>query len=400
MPNLLRLLFFVSSVSATEFAGSWIRVSVSGPTCNVLNFGAVGDGRTDDTAAVTRAIAACTTATGGITLLPAGKIFLSSALKLSSKVAPAAFVVDGVLRFMNDTKTWPPAASHCLTFEGNAGIALAGVGTIDGQGAAWWPNPKAAVRPGLFYASNLPQLLIANLTFVDSPNHNLEVYVGNTEIVGVTVLAPPSTGVAIPSHNTDAIDLHGDYFYVHDSRLDVGDDNLAIHSSHVLAERISFGSGHGASIGSLGGAVALVNITVRDSTFDGTSTGVRVKVDSKGTTGYVKGVVYANLVMKNVSETVNVCYYYDVDGSCNYPGVASSSATSTMSLDILIVNVTSEDASAAGQLTCAASAGSCAGVTVQDVVHTGKAPKGWACQDAKATAAGTNAPALGAACLA
>ena len=381
---------------STEIAGSWIRVRVSGPTCNVLDYGAVGDGKTDDTAAVQRAIVACTSASGGTTFLPAGKIFLTSALKLSTKSAPAALVIDGVLRFSNDTKTWPQSAAHCLTFGGGAAIALTGAGTIDGQGAAWWPA-RDAFRPGLFYASDIPELIIANLTFLNSPNHNLEVYVGNTEIAGVTVLAPPSAGVAVPSHNTDAIDLHGDYFYVHDSRLDVGDDNLAIHCSHVVAERISFGNGHGASIGSLGGAVAIENVTVRDSRFDGTSAGVRVKVDSKGTTGYVKGVTYANLTMTNVAETVNVCYYYDVDGACNYPGAPSPSATSTMSLDILIVNVTSENAGAAGQLTCASSAGSCAGVDVQGVVHTGTPPKGWACQDAKATATG-NTPALGVGC--
>lgn len=38
---------------------------------------------------------------------------------------------------------------------------------------------------------------------------------------------------------------------IHDSNIAVGDDNVAIHVSNVLIENCKFGSGHGASIGSI-----------------------------------------------------------------------------------------------------------------------------------------------------
>jgi hypothetical protein len=50
-------------------------------------------------------------------------------------------------------------------------------------------------RPGLVTANKVTDLLIADLTFINSPNHNLELYASPFEVVNVTILAPPSTGV-------------------------------------------------------------------------------------------------------------------------------------------------------------------------------------------------------------
>lgn len=389
-----------------DFAGSLVRVRVAGPTCDVTAYGAVGDGVHDDTKAVRAAIAACAPSGGpaGTVFLPAGPagdaVYLSSALAVPA-VDGVAFIVDGELRFSNDTASWP-SGEPCLSFAGGTGIVLAGKGKVNGQGAAWWPN-RAAFRPGLVVFNKAADVLIANLTFVDSPNHSLEVYASPAEVAGVTVLAPPSTGVPVPSHNTDAIDVHGDYFYIHDCAFSVGDDNLAIHSSHVLAERNAFGTGHGASIGSLGGAVALRNITVRDTTFSGTTAGARIKIDS-GATGEVRDVLYANLTMTGVGETVTVCFFYDVDGACNWPGAAPPTpghVTALRLVNVTVADVTSAGAGAAGQVTCAPEAPCDAGaVALARVRHAAPLPKqGWACANAAMdAAAGGVTPPLPAAC--
>jgi polygalacturonase len=396
--SFLSTALLLSSVGAAIYSGSHVRVAVTGPTCNVLDYGAVGDGAHDDTANLQAAINACTGAAGGAIVFPAGKIFLTFGLNVPAS-SGVALIIDGTLRFSNDTASprWPSPAKGCLYIAGGAGVALVGAGTVDGQGAAWWANRNLPSRPNLLNMNGVTNLLIANLTFIDSPNHSLECYASPTEITHVTVLAPPSAGVDAPSHNTDAVDLHGDYFYIHDCHFSTGDDNLAIHSSHVLAERNTFGTGHGASIGSLGGAVALQNITVRDTVFRGTTAGVRIKVDTT-TTGFLRDVTYANLTMDGVAETVTVCFFYNGGGGdCNWPGKAAPTKGMTLEMsNVMIDNITSYNAGAAGQFTC--SSETPCPVAMRDVVHTGAAPKGgWACANAKVAAGGV-VPPLPASC--
>src|SRR5690242_6373981 len=68
--------------------------------------GAVGDGKTDCTAAIARAIAACTGAGGGRVVVPAGT-FLTGAVQLRSKVN--LYLAQGAtLRFSSDPKKYLP----------------------------------------------------------------------------------------------------------------------------------------------------------------------------------------------------------------------------------------------------------------------------------------------------
>ena len=53
---------------------------------NIMDYGAVGDGQTDDAAAIQSAIDACNKAGGGQVLVPAGHTFLCSPFKLASYV--------------------------------------------------------------------------------------------------------------------------------------------------------------------------------------------------------------------------------------------------------------------------------------------------------------------------
>ena len=64
-------------------------------------------------------------------------------------------------------------------------------------------------------------------------------------LAGVEVFAPPSTGECEKtntcSHNTDAVDVHGQPFYIHDVNFTTGDDNVAGHANHTLVEDSYFG---------------------------------------------------------------------------------------------------------------------------------------------------------------
>merc|ERR1719337_316250 len=115
----------------------------------------------------------------------------------------------------------------------------------------------------------------------------------------VSVLNPPSdtdkvavNGTYGKSHNTDAVDVHGTPFYIQGCHFDTGDDNVAVHASHVLVEDSYFGHGHGASIGSCGSNTALENITFRNIVFDNTEAGAKIKTIAGSKNAYIRNVVW------------------------------------------------------------------------------------------------------------
>lgn len=192
------------AAGATTVRGAVVSVTAPGATCNVMDYGAHGDGVTDDTKALQAAIDACSD--GGTALLPEGKTFMSYALTATK---PSSFVlsVGGTLRFFNDTRTWPQSATFCITFAGGSGVAITGGGLVDGNGYAWWALGKSAFRPGLVLAQNVDDLLITGVDFRDSPNHQLELFANNMEVYNVTITAPGcdqlTPSKAVCGHNTD-----------------------------------------------------------------------------------------------------------------------------------------------------------------------------------------------------
>ena len=421
----LSLVCLLSFSAGASLSGRYLSLPLGARTCNAYASGARGDGRSDDTAALQRALALCGTAAGGTVLLPSNGTFLSFALTLPATAVGTALQIEGTLRFSNATQGWGKAPKACLTLAG-ANIALFGAGVVDGQGAAWWPCAKAGcARPNLLNAQ-VTSLLIKDLTFLDSPNHNLELYSSPLEVANVTILAPPSTGVPNPSHNTDGIgacpqgacasarmapgsspqaltagtaapplppppppsplDVHGSPAYIHSSHISTGDDHIAMHANDTLIEDCTFGTGHGASIGSLGAGTYLRNITVRSSSFKGATTALRIKADN-ASSGTLRGVVFRDLSMQGVGVTLAL--------QSTYPAPSGPSGSTLAMSDIVFANITSAQAGAAGSLLCSALA-PCTGLALSDIVHTGSPPPlAWDCANAQGTAQAPVTPPLG-----
>ena len=368
--------------SAVVYRGTTVQVSVAPRECDVFAYGAVGDGRADDTAAVQAAISACATSPGGGTaVLPGNGTFLSFGLALPPATADFALRVDGVLRFSNDTAApaWKGVGA-CLTLRGSR-LALVGSGTVDGNGAAWWPCAKAGCpRPGLVLAQSVVELLIRDLLFRDSPNHQLELYAGPFEVVNVTILAPSST-IVNRSSNTDGVDIHGSPAYIHNTTISTGDDHIAFHANDTLVEDCTFGTGHGTSIGSLGAGTYLRNITVRDSTYENPTTGCHVKADTHSS-GYLRDVLFQNLTMTGAGMTIEI--------ESNYPTRGGSGVGTLSMTNLTFADIYSDKAAVAGALLCSSNA-PCEGITVRNVVHK-SAAAGWSCAFAHGVAAGVTPP--------
>ncbi|NMO94611.1 glycoside hydrolase family 28 protein [Paenibacillus lemnae] len=117
----------------------------------ISDFGAAGDGVTDNTAAFHQAIEACTKAGGGKVIIPAG-IWLTGPLTLQSRIELHASA-GALIVFSRKFEDYPILMStyegrqmfRCqspLDGEGLEDIAITGSGIFDGNGEAWRPAKK------------------------------------------------------------------------------------------------------------------------------------------------------------------------------------------------------------------------------------------------------------------
>ena len=287
-------------------------------TFTVTDSGAKGDGATDNAKAIQSAIDACAKAGGGAVIVPKGD-FLCGPIRLASRIN-LRVEKDATLRMLplekypGGTKT--PA--DFISGEGLQDVSISGEGTIDGQGAAWWPfaKDKGASRPRMIKLSKCERILIEKITLRNSPMFHIAIG-GNSKNVtvsGVTIRAPRSDDPVTPSHNTDACDVSGSNILIKDCDVSVGDDNFTCGSntSNVFITRCTYGSGHGLSIGSYtrGG---VTNFTVTDCTFKGTECGIRIKSD-RDRGGVVSNLTFRNLRMTDVRYPILIYGTYMAEG--------------------------------------------------------------------------------------
>jgi len=272
---------------------------------DIRRYGAKGDGLTDETSAIQAAIDAAHQAGGGTVEFPAGN-YLSGPLKLTSQLRIS--LAQGATLRMLPLDQYPGGTKQPDDLFGGEklhDVAISGAGTIDGQGAPWWPfaKTKGAKRPRMIALSACTRVLIEGVTLRDSPMFHIAIGGASSDVTvrRVTVRAPSSTDPVNPSHNSDACDVSGNNILVEDCDVSVGDDNFTCGSntSNVLIRRCTYGSGHGLSIGSYTrGGVS--NFAVLNCTFNGTECGIRIKSD-RDRGGPVQNLFYQNLRMTGVN---------------------------------------------------------------------------------------------------
>jgi len=282
---------------------------------SIANYGAVGDGAATNTAAIQAAIDACKSAGGGSVEVPSG-VYLCGPLRLFSNVN--LHLDDGAVLRMLPLDKYPGGTDNPENFISGAAlhdVAISGKGTIDGQGAPWWPfaKTKGAHRPRMIALKSCERILIEGVMLMNSPMFHIAISGADTSDVivrGVTIRAPASTDPVLPSHNTDACDVSGHNILIEDCDVSVGDDNFTCggNTHDVLITHCTYGYGHGVSIGSYTrGEVS--NITVTHCTFTNTECGIRIKTD-RDRGGHVHDMLYSDLKMTNVNFPILVYASY------------------------------------------------------------------------------------------
>ena len=185
----------------TPAAKAWI---------SVKDFGAVGDGKTKDTAAIQRTVDAVNKAGGGTVHFPRG-VYLSGTVYLKSRVR---LHVDFAATILGSTDLSDFPVNACafrsytdkyvcralLWGEGLHDIAVAGPGTIDGQGAAYKGRPWLE-RPYVIRFVTCRNVRIEDVTLRNSPMW-MQHYL-NCDFVAVR-------GITVENHcnaNNDMIDI-------------------------------------------------------------------------------------------------------------------------------------------------------------------------------------------------
>ncbi len=222
---------------------------VRGDPCSPLSYGAVGDGVTDNTAAIQSAINACAMAGGGVVRLyvEEGKgTYLTSPISLASHVHLHIDKGATLLGTTDHTKyhvaflNYPYHANEALVSAFQAvDTGIIGPGTIDGQGgapalgggASWWeltqpsgatidgttwyaapyadiPTSNGVPRPWLVEFYKCDNVAVNHITLTNAPMWNLVFrYSSHITVSEYTATVTPDPLIA----HTDGIDLIGSH---------------------------------------------------------------------------------------------------------------------------------------------------------------------------------------------
>lgn len=374
-------------LAAFAFAGA----TASALTVNVLDHGAVPDGKTKNTAAFAKAIAAVIAAGGGTVHVPAGK-FLTGSIHLESNLT-LHLEAGAELLYSGDPADSPLVESR---WEGTTAytyspliyanrkenIAITGRGTINGQGKNWWwrttegapgekrdhalrartewrekiyPRVQAGekftkgdfslaaefIRPSLVVPYECKNVLIEGVTITDSPMWLLHpIYCENVVVRGVSFLShgPNGDGLDIDSCRN---------VRVSDCFFDTGDDCIVIKSGRdadgrrvgrptefVTITNCVMYRGHGAVVIGSEMSGGINNITASNIVCKGTDRGIRLKT-MRGRGAVVENVRFDNWVIEDAPrEAIHITSNY-----ANVPAEPRSERTPVFR-NIAISNIT------------------------------------------------------------
>lgn len=317
-------------------------------TCgvNVKDFGAVGDGAANDTAAIQTAIHCLPV--GGLLHFPAGT-YLSGPIALKSHIT-LEFADGATLLGDPDRSHYPTIPGeianiyggdhlHFGAWEGNAvpmyqalicaeyaeDITIVGPGTVDGnaQNSDFWTHFKQfpTARPRLFFFNRCSDVTVHGVIAQNSASWQFHPYFSkNVGLYDIFIKAPKD------SPNTDAIDPEAcDYVNIIGCRFTVGDDCIAIKSGkidigrqfkqpadHHTVRNCLMAFGHGAvTLGSEIGA-GVTNLSVSQCWFKGTDRGLRIKTRrGRGQDCVLNNILFENIRMEGVLTPVGINMWYN-----------------------------------------------------------------------------------------
>lgn len=332
-------------------------LSSSAAIFNVRDFGATGDGKTLDTAAIQKTVDKAAASGGGTVLVPEGR-YLTGPFTLASKITLE--LARGAVVLISDDRAHYPISRNryddAITANRAHDIKLIGEGTIDGLGASWWAAFRAdhqmTHRPYLIKFADCERVEVGGVTLQNSPMFHLVLQnCTDVSIHDITIHSPEN------APNTDGIDPSGWNYTITRCTIDTGDDNIAIKptlarhpgNKNFVVTDCRFIHGHGMSVGS-GSRGGLDGLIVRHCTFEDTDAGIRIKTP-RGNGGLVQNATYEDLTMKAVKRPIYLIDWYPERNAPKDPATEKPEAIGPRTpfmRHIVIRNVTATDCPSAG----------------------------------------------------
>ena len=218
----------MKALCGTMLAAAVVVAAHAGATFNVREFGAVGDGRAKDTAAIQRAIDAAAGNGGGTVRIGSGT-YLTGSLYLKSGVE--LFLDGGTLKASPDredynavdvcpqnwsSKAESASGAHLLLCIEQTNVTVRGTGRIDGNCTAFllgpdgnpWPGGQGRIpwRPSqMLYFVESADVRVEGVSLVDSPYWSCFFY-GCTNVIAKN-LRVRTRREPFHTHNGDGIDI-------------------------------------------------------------------------------------------------------------------------------------------------------------------------------------------------
>ncbi|KKY37096.1 putative glycoside hydrolase family 28 protein [Diaporthe ampelina] len=252
-------------------------------TCNVLDYGAKADKKTDLGAALTKAWSAC--ASGGIVVIPKGDYAMSTWATLN-KGTGVGVQLDGTI-YRTGT-----AGGNMIAIQNSKDIEFFssnGSGVMQGYG---YEIHKSGSLSGarLLRVIKTSDFSVHDLKFVDAPAFHISLDTStNGELYNLAIRGGDHGGL-------DGIDVWGTNIHIHDVMVTNKDECVTVKSpaQNILIEQIYCNLSGGSAIGSLAAGTAISNIAYRKIYTVGSNQMMMIK--SNGGSGYVEDVEFSEFI--------------------------------------------------------------------------------------------------------
>lgn len=252
---------------------------------DVKSFGASGNGKSLDTAAIQKAIDTAHAAGGGVVVFPAGR-FLSGAIVLRNNItlrlSPGAVL-------LGSTRIEDYSPKHLIYAKGVSNIAIEGGGTIDGQGDSFLDKDlKPLPRPSpLIEIWDSRGIRIQDITIRKTPAWGIHPKnCDGVKIRGISLLNN------LRAINSDGIDIDSSRnVLISDNHIEAGDDCIVLKTTNR--------SGAVAPDGSPAGAVPpagpVENVTVTNNVLVSAASALKLGTETHGD---FRHCIFSNCVIR------------------------------------------------------------------------------------------------------